>query len=251
MSYAILQKSLEVPAIDQLKRAFRSVRSLTDIDAHILANDAFGILVRNLSGEEAGVLRGALDAEGISTEIVPETSLPILPPVKFVNRLDCLPEALMIYDPLNRGFPLEWRHIWLIAVGKVRVQNFERLRTERDVLRFDGRGGPRMETRIDYSTRERAGDQMLIEVLVGQGALRYSGNGEKLFFTYLGERRTAQPQANFTMLVRDMVRHAPHAALNRGAWYLRDHDDLFAYPSKNAFYEELTWLLWHLSKPIA
>jgi hypothetical protein len=251
MSYAILQKSLEIPAIDQLKRAFRSIQSLTDIDAYILAKDAYGILVRNLSGDEAAVLRGALEAEGVTTAIVPESSLPVMPPAKFVNRLDCLPEALMIFDPLNRGFPLEWKHISLIAAGRVRVQNFERLQTERNVLRFGPRGMPRVETKTDYSTRERSGDQMLLEIFVGQGALRYCGNGEKLLYHYLGERRTNEPLENFSMLVRDLAQHAPQAAVNRGAWYLREHSEPFSYPSKNAFYEELTWLLWQLAKPIA
>jgi hypothetical protein len=34
MTYAVLQSTLDIPSIDQLKRAFRSVRRLTDMDAH-------------------------------------------------------------------------------------------------------------------------------------------------------------------------------------------------------------------------
>ena len=47
--FAILQRSLEIPDVERLKRAFRSVKCLTDSDAHTLARDAFGILVKNLS----------------------------------------------------------------------------------------------------------------------------------------------------------------------------------------------------------
>jgi len=42
--FAILQRSLEIPDVDRLKHAFRSVKCLTDSDAHTLARDAFGIL---------------------------------------------------------------------------------------------------------------------------------------------------------------------------------------------------------------
>jgi hypothetical protein len=40
--YAVLQHTMEVPAVDRLRRAFESVRSLTAADAPGLANDAYG-----------------------------------------------------------------------------------------------------------------------------------------------------------------------------------------------------------------
>jgi hypothetical protein len=68
---------------------------------------------------------------------------------------------------------------------------------------------------------------------------------ERFNFAYLGERRTKSATANFTALVRDLIQFAPHAALNQGAFRLReDPGELFAYPSKSAFYEEIIWLLW-------
>ena len=54
--FAILQRSLEIPDVDRLKHAFRSVKCLTDSDAHTLARDAFGILVKNLSPNDAMTL---------------------------------------------------------------------------------------------------------------------------------------------------------------------------------------------------
>src|SRR5260370_18892967 len=122
MSCAVMQKDLSVPPVEGLKRAFRSVKCLIQYDAVVLANDAYGILVKHLSCEDAATLQGALQAEGVQTEIVDERSLPTLPTTKFVHRLDCLPESLLIYDPLGRGFPLEWPHVMMVAAGPARLE---------------------------------------------------------------------------------------------------------------------------------
>ena len=65
--FAIVQRSLDVPEVGKLKRAFRAVKCLTPSDAHTLANDAFGILVKNLDITDAMALKGALQSEGIDT----------------------------------------------------------------------------------------------------------------------------------------------------------------------------------------
>jgi hypothetical protein len=39
----------------------------------------------------------------------------------------------------------------------------------------------------------------------------------------------------------------PRELVNRGACYFREQrEEPFAYPSKNAFYEEIAWLLWRM-----
>ncbi len=51
-----MRKNLTIPPVEALKRAFRSVKCLTEYDAVILANDASGVtghftsLIRRLSG---------------------------------------------------------------------------------------------------------------------------------------------------------------------------------------------------------
>src|SRR5204863_10184035 len=49
-----------------------------------------------------------------------ESDLPQLPPAKFVRRMDCLAEALVVYDPIGRAFPVSWAQVMLVAAGKVR-----------------------------------------------------------------------------------------------------------------------------------
>ncbi|HSH95670.1 MAG TPA: hypothetical protein VK968_16110, partial [Roseimicrobium sp.] len=80
MPYAVLQRSLEIPAVDKLKRAFRCMPGLVEMDAYTLAKDAFGILVREQEQSDAVRLQQALRAEGIETDVVDEAELIPLPP---------------------------------------------------------------------------------------------------------------------------------------------------------------------------
>src|SRR5687768_9952591 len=136
MPYAVLQTDLNPPRIDQLQRAVRFVPGLTPGDAHILGKDAFGILVKNFSEEQAGSLQRALRDEGMETEIVDQSLLPEIPPKKIVHRLDCLPEHLLIFDPLGRSFSLDWRHVMVVAAGAVRLTEFVQRRQERPFVRY-------------------------------------------------------------------------------------------------------------------
>jgi hypothetical protein len=249
MRYAVLQTTLDLPQVATLQRAFRGVKFLTPMDAHTLGRDAYGILVKNLTVEQAAALQGCLRSEGIETEVVAERSLPVLPATKFVTRLECAPEALMLHDPLGRAFPLEWRHVTLLAAGCVRLSDFERRQIPRRVTRYSLDGFQYQEDEVETRTRERLNDHLVAEILVGRAVARYSLRADEFNFGSLGPRRTDSLPQNFVRLVQDLVEHAPHAALNRGAYYIRENAaELFAYPSKNAFFEELTWLLWQMGR---
>lgn len=248
MGYTLLQSDLEIPPVDKLRNAFRSVSCLTDIDAHTLAKDAYGILVRNLSEKDAGDLKGALKREGIETVMVPDQDVPPMPPGKVVQRLCVTPDALQVFDPLGRPFPLEWGHIHMIAAGFVRMSNFKRIRTERVVIRDTGPYGSDVpETQVDYSTKEELKVHILLEIILTGAVLRYTADGEKFNYRDLGDRKQNDVKQNFATLVQDISQHAPNALSNRGTYYFR-HNHLdqkpLLYPSKNAFYEEISWLLW-------
>ena len=252
MTYAVLQTELAIPPVEKLKRAFRSVKFLTELDAHTLANDAFGILVKRLSFEQASALKGALLTEGIETEVVEEPRLPTLAQTKFVHRLECSPDGLLVYDPLNRSFTLEWKHIILIAAGRVRLTEFKQVRKTRYQTRYDFQGNPHQEEIVERSSKEERNFHLLLELILTRGVQRFSATADKFDFRYLGDRLTRDATGNFTMLVQDLVKFAPHAAINQGAYYLRENaPDPFSYPSKNAFFEEITWLLWRVSQAAA
>src|SRR2546423_2858122 len=130
MPYAVLQIDLNAPNVEQMARAFRSVPGLTAADAHILGHDAFGILVKDFSEQQAGALQAALRREGVETEVVEQSLLPALPPTHFVHQLDCTPEHLLIYDPIGKSFALEWRHVIFVAAGAVLLTDFVREQRE-------------------------------------------------------------------------------------------------------------------------
>jgi hypothetical protein len=242
MRYAVLQTDLNPPDLELLRRAFRSVPGLTPYDASILGNDAFGILVKNFSAEQATALHGALRIEGLETEIVEQSLLPELPPAKLVNRLECQPEHLLIFDPLGNSFPLEWRHVQLIAAGAVRLNEFVRYQKPRSVVRYNGSGQAIPEVEYDSVTREERNFHLLGEIIIAGAALRYSFTAERFNFAGLGARKTNSPVGNFGF--------CPQAALNRGAAALHlPTSEIFSYPTKTAFHEEIVWRLWQMRKP--
>jgi hypothetical protein len=161
-----------------------------------------------------------------------------------VQRLDCAPDSLLIYDAVGRSFPLPWQHIILSAAGCVRIMEFNRV--ERKVWVEDGRGNEIPVT--DSRNVEERNDRLLLEIVVSRAVLRYSVSAEKFRFDYLGERRTKSLPENFKLLLQDLSAFAPQAMQNRGAFFLRQNESLLSYPSKNAFFEEITWLLWRMKK---
>ena len=111
MSYAVVQTELTELPIEALRRAFRHVPGLTALDAQVLGNDAFGILVKDFPLENATAMQGALRSEGIETEIVETARLPAMPPAKQLRRLSCSEAGLELFDPLGRGFVVAWQHV--------------------------------------------------------------------------------------------------------------------------------------------
>ena len=247
MLYAVLQTDLDTPSIEQMARAFRAVPGLTPVDAHILGQDAFGILVKDYSEPQAGRLQAALRSEGVETEVVEQSLLPVLPQTHFVHRLDCTPEHLLIYDPMGKTFALGWRHIMFIAAGAVRLTEF--VREQRKPKTRVTAGRYQTGVYFESETKEERRFHCVAEIVLTGASLRYSFTADKFNFTCLGERNLHHTVANFSLLVRDLVQFSAGAALNRGAETLRqDATKMFSYPSKNAFYEEIVWSLWQLKK---
>jgi hypothetical protein len=242
MPLAVLQSSLTpTPSVEQLQRVFARVPGLTAYDAHILQRDAFGVLVKDCSEEQARTIHGRLLSEGIQSEVIDHSLLPPIPVSKQVRRLDLTPEHLIIYDPLNRTFPLEWRHITLVMAGAVRLTEF--ITTRRDVT-YDPDTGM---TERESDTRERGALHLLADFIIGDGALRYSMRGEDFNFIALGERRTRDVAENFGLFIQDVLARMPHARKSLGTEALLNNE-LQLYPSKNAYLEEIVWHMWQMKQ---
>ena len=82
------------------------------------------------------------------------------------------------------------------------------------------------------------------------GGLPFIWQAHEFNFAHLGDRVTRDPAANFSLFLRDLLSAVPHAALNRGAFALRENQPETGprYPTRNAFVEETQWLLWRLQR---
>lgn len=233
MSYAILQKELVVPDVERLKRAFSVWPALTNIDAQTSANDAYGILLRGLDVERAGVLKDALHKENVETVIVEESRLPSLPPGRIGRQAELDSAHLTLYDPMRRASRVAWSDIHLIAAGLVRMREGRKPRSALE----------------SAEPKEEQTRRLMLEIFLRDELGRFSVEGTEFAYNHLGGRLTEDPAVNFVFLVQDLARNAPHAGLNRGACAAcQKPPELFPYPSKQAFQEELTWMLWRIGQ---
>lgn len=256
--YAVLQQTLEKPPVDRLIQAFAAVRSLTAADAPGLANDAYGILVKGLSAGDAHTLQTALAAQGIATELAAERLLPQLPPTKFVRRIEFGEDTLLLYDPLGRRVPVEYRHLLILAAGTVEIIEFRRSDSSPSNLPMSGRVST-LRLELEDFDQVRGGRQRevrvrrrFIELILTGGVARFTIEVEanpQLLFQALGEERVVEIEANLALLIRRLSAAAPAVLVNRGAYLLReDPPSTHVYPSRNAFYEEIIWMLWQSAK---
>jgi hypothetical protein len=248
MPYALMQKELITPQVHQLTQAFRVLPALTELDAHTVVKDSYGILLRGLELEDASALQDALFKQGIETEAVEEADLPVTPPAKLVKQVEFLPAHLCMYDPMGRTFTLAWQDVLMIAAGNVLLQEFRKAKTALEEPQFHG-SGISYDTVSNARVKEEASYHLMLEIVLAGGISRYSILGDDFVFNHLGPRLTESVAKNFALLIQELAQYAPHAGLNRGAFSICEKaEKLFAYPSKAAFFEEMTWMLWRIGK---
>lgn len=232
MTYAIAQKELVVPEVEQLTRAFAVLPGLTAIDAQNAAHDAYGILWRGLDAERAGALQAALAYEGVETEVALESEFPTLTAPRLIREVDFRPECLVVTDPLQRVTEVPWNEIILVAGGLIREPG----RTRTAAVTGEG-------------SREDGLGRLVLDLFLADGATRFEAFADEFNFGHLGRRLSDDPAVNHLFLIQELDEHAPHASLNQGAYLAcQKPPELFAYPSKQAYQEELVWILWRMRR---
>lgn len=251
MRYAIVQKELLVPDAELLARAFCTLPELTQIDARNAANDAFGILLRGLDVERAGALQAALAHEGIETEAVREDELPSLPSARIVRQVEVTAEHLVVMDPMRRETRIPWGDLLLIAAGQVRTREMRRLRTALDEPGFHG-AGVSQDAVTPSRIRDEEHERLVVDLFLSDRAARFSLSADEFDFQHLGPRLSEDPAINFLSILQDLDQYAPHASLNQGAFLAcQKPPQLFRYPSKQAYQEELIWMLWRIGRLVS
>ncbi len=247
--YALVQSEATAPTAAQWKRAFKPLARRTEADAVKLANEAFGVLLRNLPLDEAGGLQRVLSDDGVPVAVVEMNELPRLPDPRFIRRAELSPEALVVFDPLGRPVRVEWDRIALIAAGACRHFGLSETRTEERVVTFDPIRGVRRRVEVDVRHKVEDDVPILIDVVLSGGAMRFEIETDQFQFKYVFDRPELDRAGKVALLLQRLSEHAPQAWLNRGALALRDAAaPPLTYASKAAFFDESVWLLWRQAK---
>jgi hypothetical protein len=247
--FAVMQTSLDIPPVDALQRAFRHVPFLIASDAHTIARDAFGILLNNQSYENAMLVHTALAGEGIQTDVIPQASVPAMPPTKFVKRIQLGDDGLTIFDPVGRSFVIQWGHFVLISAGAVKSLE-PQVRSRRVEYDYDSdQMGSIFGMKKETEPLSPAKDKLQMDLILSRGVARYTLEADPVLLGHaLGQPPGRELTAPFAQLAAQISARCPHAWLNRGATSLRDHGEVLLYPSRNAYQEEIIWLLWQMRR---
>ena len=141
MKYAVVQNQIVKPEPKALRSAFRTLAELVDIYATSLSNDAYGIITDGLNHDQATRLSDALNAQGVSAQVVPDTDFPKLTHAKHVRRVDCSADHMLVYDAIGHTTPVAWNQVVMVAAGLVTVSDFKRVERTRVVVRGGPHGG--------------------------------------------------------------------------------------------------------------
>jgi len=196
MAYALLQKRLATNEVEKLKRAFRAVPTLSEIDAHNAAHEAYGFFLRGLDVESASALQDALFREGVGTWVVPESELPAIPPAKVIQQVELMSQHLTMHDPMRRSYYVPWQEILLLAAGEVRLQEFTRVKTAHESPQLHS-PGITADTVDRLKSRTELRYHLILDIVLVDGVRRYSINADEFVFDHLGTRFSENTKANF------------------------------------------------------
>lgn len=242
MAWHLVQTSIDPPALEPVQRALQASGVFPVFDAHGFVRDAFGVLVRGLEHEPALSLQAFLAAEGVPVEVVQDSDWPELPPAKRIHHASCRTDSFVPLDPLGRELVVPWNSIAAVACGLVQ---------ETDV-------GRRITANVGFNWKKNVPPDRLVltgeernwrwnaEVLLA-GGLRFTWKSDR-FQPTPGSIPARQEVPNFFTFLQNLLHHAPNVALNRGAFAIRtDQPDAGPrYPTRNAYEEEICWILFHL-----
>lgn len=267
MAWLLVQRSLTPPEIEPVQRAFQSTGIFHALDAVSFVKDAFGVLAKGLNDYQARQLQNALAVQGVEVDVMDETEWPVLPAAKRIVRASCWAEGFGPWDPLGRELHVPWEQVVAVSAGLVREVEFGQRVTASVTLGRPAAGtdsnpsfvGFASTLAADYRaplpvdrlvlTGEERNWRWCAEVILA-GGLRFVWQAHEFHYAHLGDRVTRDPAANFALFLRDLLSAVPLAALNRGAFALRENQPETAprYPTRNAFAEETQWLLWRLRR---
>jgi hypothetical protein len=257
--YALMNHGSESPDRDAFAGAFRGVPGLTPMDASVVGRPDCGILVRNLTLEQGTVLQSNLKAAGIETEVVCQTALPALPNSKVIRSMEIASNTLTLRDCLQHAVKIGVHDLKLLAAGSVRLAAFARERKEVEETRVEWVHCyhavfpiVKRETRVRHVEREAEQWALRAEILCPIVTQCFIIEGEDFDYSCLGSAMTEDVATNFCILIRELAAKFSPPLLSRGvSSIIGDPPEFAYYPNKDAFRDELIWLLWREQASLA
>ena len=243
--YAVLLRNETRPAADQIRRAFSSFSHLTDVDAVRLAANAEGILMRQLSSDEARSFHRALNAEGVDAVFVAEDNLPTLPKKMALQRIELAETDLVVFDQIGRPEKFAWSEISLLSLGAMTHFGIGHVTKVGTKLSYNPATGVWPKETVEHSHKLAKDSQLLLEIVIARSGKRFQINAAEFPFRYVVDRPEFSLMDKIVWLAGELIRRAPQALLNRGARDVRDGVKLVrGYPTPQVFNDEMVWLLW-------
>lgn len=243
--YAVLLRSETRPSADQIRRAFSSFSHLTDVDAIRLAANAEGILMRQLSSDEARSFHRALSAEGVDATFVAEDNLPALPKRMASHRIELTETDLVVFDQIGRPEKFAWGEISLIALGAVTHFGIGHVTKVSTKLGYNPATGVWPKETVEHTHKLAKDSQLLLEIVIARSGKRFQINAAEFPFRYVVDRPELSLMDKIVWLAGALIQRSKQALLNRGARDVRDGVKLVrGYPTPQVFNDEMVWLLW-------
>jgi hypothetical protein len=149
---------------------------------------------------------------------------------------------------MSRMVPVAWDQIALIASGNVRVRETRKVRTTLEEPPSHA-AGIAYDTLSDSHTKAVENEHLMLELFLSDGTSRFTFAMDEFAFDCIAERLSHDRTHNFMLLVQELEKNTPFASLNRGAFVACQRPpQLFTYPSRPAFNEELIWMLWRMDQ---
>ncbi|GEM_PF-3506494 len=235
MSFAIIQKKLEV--IPPAKRAplLEAARAGQLTHTNRVNHDYMGILVENLSEENAQKVAESLKSVGIETQVLEMSRVVPRPqPVDVVNA-EVSPRGLILRDIQLRETVVPWDSVVFLSATRVKQAS----RPAANSLSLAPTGGARGDARS-------AGEGSWVLGLYTNGEQpHYRIQQNRFNYMYLGAKRALKSIENLRLVAADIARFATRAVMGEGFQTFlaggasRDHATLETFEEENR---------WHLQQ---
>lgn len=215
------------------------------MDAVRLAANAEGILMRQLTSDEARAFHRALNAEGVDAAFVAEDNLPVIPKKFALHRIEITETDLVVFDQIGRPEKFAWGDISLLALGAMTHFGISHITQVGTKLSYNPATGVWPKETVEHSHKLAKDSQLLLEIVITRGGKRFQINAAEFPFRYVVDRPEFSLVDKIVWLAGELIRRAPQALLNRGARDVRDGVKLVrGYPTPQVFNDEMVWLLW-------